>query len=282
VASLFARQLEEAQLGNGLELRALVFMVIAVTVVVQGLSGAPIASALGVRKRSKVGYAIVGANALGRALARTLSDAGHEVVLIDSNPRQASLAESEGLAVILGNANDERTLLRADVEGRRGVVMLTENENANVLIAERVRGLTRSPQRYVCLARGGGIRKKQVAQEGHLVMFGRPIDVNHWSRALRDGANVERWRFEGEDEDAATELMLGPDPADARVLALVLERRRGATLVDDHTTVRTGDVVSVLVPSQQAGSVAARLRESRWNLVGGPVVRAQTLPTASA
>ena len=46
VASLFARQLEEAQLGNGLELRALVFMVIAVTVIVVSLTFLP-ALALG-------------------------------------------------------------------------------------------------------------------------------------------------------------------------------------------------------------------------------------------
>ncbi|MGE0157774.1 MAG: cation:proton antiporter [Gemmatimonadales bacterium] len=282
VASLFARQLEVAGLGNGLELRALVFMVIAVTVLLQGLTGGPLASALSVRRRTKVGYAVVGANSLGRAFGRTLVDAGHEVVLIDSNPRQASLAESEGLSVILGNANDERTLLRADVEGRRGVVMITENENANVLIAERVRGLSRSPQRYVCLARGGGVPKKRVAQEGHLVLFGRPIDVNLWSRALRDGALVERWRFDGDDEDAATALMLGPDPADARLLALVVEQKKGASPVDDHTTVRRGDVVVVLVPGQQVEHVAARLREGGWSRVGAPTPTAQPAGAPSA
>ena len=68
VASVFAQQLESAGVGDGLELRALVFLVIAVTVSVQGLSSGYLASALGLRRRSNSGYAIVGANALGRAL----------------------------------------------------------------------------------------------------------------------------------------------------------------------------------------------------------------------
>ena len=93
VASVFAQQLESQGMGVGLELRALVFLLIAVTVSVQGLSSGFLAAALGLRRPQNRGYVVVGANPLGRALGRALKDAGHEVVLIDTNPQEAHAAE---------------------------------------------------------------------------------------------------------------------------------------------------------------------------------------------
>ena len=47
-----------------------VFLVIAITVVVQGLTGGTVASLLGVRRPRDTGYVIVGANPVGRMLGR--------------------------------------------------------------------------------------------------------------------------------------------------------------------------------------------------------------------
>jgi len=62
--------------------------------IVQGISGGPLASLLGVRRRSNTGYIVVGANAVGRALARALGDAGEEAVLIDNNAVVHLIAET--------------------------------------------------------------------------------------------------------------------------------------------------------------------------------------------
>lgn len=265
VASVFAQQLESEGVGEGLELRALVFLVIAVTVTVQGLSSGYLASALGLRRRSNSGYAIVGANALGRALGQALKDAGHEVVLIDSNPQEAHAAEEAGLSVIYGNANDDRILERADVEGRRGVVMVTGNGDANLLIAKQVRALTRAPQRYVCVARGkSGMATKQLKDEGLAVLFGRPIEIQLWLHALRSGGAQSRWRFDGGDEAAATDLIRNGRGADARVLALTVERGRATAPVHDGTEVRVGDVVTFVSGADTSGSAWARIAESGW------------------
>jgi len=268
VASIFAQQLEAEGIGEPLELRALVFLVIAVTVSVQGLTGGPIASWLGLRRRSKSGYAIVGANAMGRALGDALKKGGHEVVLIDSNPHETMAAEEAGLSVIYGNANDEHVLDRADVEGRIGVVMLTGNENANLLIAKRVRATTRRPQRYVCVARRvSGTRAKQVREEGNAVLFGGPIEVGHWMHALRGGAEVTWWRFDGADTAAATELLRAGGWPDARLLPLAVESRRGTLPVDDGTSVTPGDVVALVLPPDRDGAVKARLSDAGWRPV---------------
>lgn len=265
VASLFAQQLEAEGIGQGAELRALIFLVIAVTVSAQGLSSGPLASLLGLRRRSDSGYVIVGANALGRVLGRALMDGGHEVVLIDSNPQEAAAAEEAGLSVIYGNASDDRILERADVEGRSGVVMLTGNGDANVLIAKHVRAMTRRPHRYVSVTRrGADIREKRMREEGHAVLFGRPIEIHHAMHALQGGGEITRWRFDGEDAAGATELIRGGGPSDPRLLALVIERRRGVVPVDDSTVICVGDIVSLLLPPDPSGHARARLVGTGW------------------
>ena len=268
VASVFAQQLDSAGLGEGLELRALVFLVIAVTVTVQGLSSGFLASALGVRLRRNSGYVIVGANVLGRALGRALKDAGHEVVLVDSNPQEAHAAEEAGLGVIYGNASDVHILERADVEGRRGVVTVTGNVDANLLIAKQVRAMTRLPQRYVCVTRGrSGMAAKQLKDEGLAIVFGRPIEIQVWLHALRAGAETARWRFGTGDEAAATELIRSERGLGARVLALTRERGRATVPVDDTTEVRSGDVVCFVAAPDPSGQVWSRLSEAGWTRV---------------
>ena len=266
VASLFAQQLEAEGFGEGSELRALTFLVIAVTVSIQGLSGGPLASLLGLRRRSHTGYAIVGANALGRTLARALADGGQEVVLIDSNPQEALAAEDAGLSVIHGNAHDDHILERADAEGRSGVAMLTGNGDANLLIARHVREVTRIPQRFVCVARSRtGMPVEQIRKRGLAVLFGHPIDIHHWITVAGGDAQIERWRFEGADEAAATEFIRsGGGSADMSLLALGLEQRRGSTPVDDSTVIKSGDVVSLMAAPDASGNVQARLASTGW------------------
>jgi Trk K+ transport system NAD-binding subunit len=268
VASVFAQQLESAGLGQGLELRALVFLVIAVTVTVQGLSSGYLASVLGLRRRRNSGYAIVGANALGRTLGRALLDAGNEVVLVDSNPQEAHAAEDAGLTVIFGNANDTRILERADVEGRRGVVMATGNGDANLLIAKHVRAVTRAPQRYVCVARGGsGMAAQQLRDEGLAVLFGRPIEIQLWLHALRADGATSTWRFVRGDEEAATELIRSGGGTEARMLALTLGRGRATVPVDDRTEVRVGDAVGFVTLPDTRANAWARLADAGWERV---------------
>ena len=96
VSSLFAESLEQEGIAGGSELRAMVFLVITATVLIQGLSGGLVANLLGLRRPSNRGYVILGANALGLALARALGETGEEVLLIDSNPQACAEAAAEG------------------------------------------------------------------------------------------------------------------------------------------------------------------------------------------
>ncbi len=243
VASLFAQQLSEAGIAGGIELRALVFMVIAVTVVVPGVSAGSVATLLGLRRASEQGYAIAGANALGRALARALQGEGEEVVLIDLNEIECRRARKAGLEVICGNALEPDILERADVGGRRGLLAVTPSESVNLLLARRARRLTRLPHSYVALDAATGVEEDYVAELGSRVLFGRPIELESWVHRLRHGeALVEARHYTGSSTQPGSE----PAPVAAGVreaLPLILKRKRRIVPVDEATRCTPGDIV---------------------------------------
>jgi len=270
VASLFAQALLDRGSPLGVELRALVFLVIATTVLVQGLSGGPLAGALGVRRRSNRGYIVVGANPLGRALGHALGAAGEEVVLMDNNAAEVLAAEAEGLPVILGSANEDGPLIRADIEGRRGLIAVTTNEGLNLLLARRARELFRVPRTYVTVHRAkAGIQPSHVREAGAAVLFGGPIDAQQWIHRVHQRAVMtQRWRYAG--EAAAQGLPKGPDAAPLRgVLPLVIARRGVAMPVDDETRIQPGDVVTFLIQRETAAGARDDLLASGWEPVPG-------------
>lgn len=276
VASLFAVRLAEAGLPGGVELQGLVFLVIATTVVIQGLSGSWVAHRLGLRLPTDNGYVIAGAHALARALARALREGGHDVALVDTNRLQARAAEAEGFQVAYGNAAEESVLLDVDIEGRRAFLAVTANPGVNLLLANTVREHYRCPEALVAIRRNRvGVRARRVKHDGHQVLFGRATDIEDWVDSLEDGdATVGTWRWEGEDEDDADRaggLLFsgGPRPT-SRMLALTVARNGSVRPVDDQTRIQKGDRVTLLYTVQQTDAVAERLSGFGWVPDGAP------------
>lgn len=197
VASFFASELSHAGLPGGSELRAMVFLVISITVFVQGLSGGWVAALLGVRLPKSSGYAILGANELALALAQVLRDAGKDVILFDTSADRVRAAEKLELPIVYGNALEERTLLRAGIESYEGAIGLTPNEEVNLLFARNAKDDFKVSRTYVALHRTlGMVTDKMIAENGSHVLFGSPLDLDLWSVRLRRGTGtVEKWRF---------------------------------------------------------------------------------------
>ncbi|MDE2662223.1 MAG: cation:proton antiporter [Gemmatimonadota bacterium] len=248
VSSLFAAELAHSGMEvEGNQLRAMVFLVIAVTVVVLGGTGGLVARLLGVRKPSNHGFAIVGANPIGRALARTLRAArggDAPIVLIDTNPTEAGAAESDGFRVVLGNANDSRALLKAGVESRHALVALTPNEGVNLLIAKRVEESCPGVSRLVAIdPLTPGVEPEQVDESGASVLFGLGLDHERWAHEFRrDRVEIEPLIFEGL---AGRRISQIETLADRRFPALALVHRRGRREqpVSSGTMLKPGDVV---------------------------------------
>jgi NhaP-type Na+/H+ or K+/H+ antiporter len=240
VASLFAEQLTNEGIVEGVQLRALIFLVIAATVLVQGLSGGFIASRLGVRRLTNTGWVIAGANVLARTLGSTLRVSGEEVVIVDTDPAEIAAAEREGVRGIQGNILDESVLERADIEGRRGAISLIANEAVSLLLARKARRDYRISQALIIVGpKEHRTSPERLEEAGARILFGVETDLTSWSSEItRGSASVSSYRYKGADLDPAT--ITG---GDSGLLAIVIVQKGVASPVNDQTRVRTGDIL---------------------------------------
>lgn len=257
VSALFAERLDAAGIPGGTEVRALVFMVIAVTVVVQGLTAGPVASLLRVRLPRDVGYAILGGHEVARALAKELGADGEEVVLIDTSSDAVRAIEKAGLRAIFGDGLDDSTLLKARVETRRACVAFTPNESVNLLFAKHVSARNTRVRTYVAIEHNGkGITQAMVDAAHGVVLDTGARTVASWAAALgRDRARVRRLVCE---RDAAFPLETD------RVLLLAL-RRDGATRpVPYHYAPAAKDQLAVIMSTESESEDLAQLATAGW------------------
>jgi len=270
VASFFAVALDNAGIDGGSELRAMVFLVIAVTVLVQGLTGGFLAGMLGLRRLSNQGYVILGATGLGRALAAALHGAGEEVVLMDANAAAVSQTEGEGYRVIYGNALEERTLLRAQIDTRTGAVALTPNESVNLHFAEKAHEL-KVPKVYVALHRAKGqVTDDMVERSGAKVLFGVKRDIDLWRVRIRRGHAVRQvWRYDGDEKRGLYEDPTSLTEGEKVLLPLVRYSKEKVSLVDESTRFSPGDQLCYLLHVEQRNLTESWLRERGWVPVSG-------------
>lgn len=262
VAALFAQRFAREGIPGGEEFQALVFLVIAVTVVVQGGLAGPVASYLGVRRERRSGYVIVGANPIGRTLAHALEQAAQDVVLVDSSEEECAQAAREDLRVVHGSATEEGTLIEAGLPERQGLVTVTPSPSLNVRVVKLVRTRFGMEWTAVCLSRVyGGLEAAQVHEAGAGILFGRPVDVEFWSHEFRTGSiDVSRWRFleEGEEGSRGPGGEVWRERPDIDLLPLLLFRNERAEPVTDRLEFRPGDEVYF------AWSYAAGAGAGRW------------------
>jgi NhaP-type Na+/H+ or K+/H+ antiporter len=173
--------------GDGDALMALVFLTIAITVVVQGLSAAVVADLLGVSAGSTRYAVIVGANPLGRTLAEELRARHWEPLLVDANPTNLASARRAGLATILGNALDRAVLSRARIEDASVLVAVTANQEVNFLTCKLARDEYHAPHVHPALVdRERGPRESLLLGIGGEIAFAQRTDVGRWNHDLEE------------------------------------------------------------------------------------------------
>ena len=286
VASLFAVRLEAAGIAGGESLRALVFLVIGVTVTVYGLTAAPVAALLGVRRAADRGFVILGANGVGVALASCLRAAGAPAVLVEANAERANRALEAGLAVVFGNGLQESVLQRAQPETRAGAIAVTANEEANLLFVRRAREEFRCPRGWILVDRVAGHVTDRLLRDARVgLLSGRRRDVQVWDLWLERGrARVRAFRVEeaadGDARSSASPPEEGRDAAPAAstrhpLLPLLIRAAGGVAPYDEATSPQAGDTVWAAVDDSRTGEVAQALAERGW-------LEAVNEPSASA
>jgi len=199
VASLAAVLMETGNLEGGSALRALVFLTIAITVVLQGGSAPLLARALDVRAPGRDEIAILGAEDLALALGDVLNTEKTNVVFVDANPEHCQAAEARGFVAVYGNALDERVLARARLDRCRAAVGLTANDQVNSLFVREAAEDFAVEKTYVALAKGErGVTPRILAKQSSHLLFDGPKDVERWNVRIRHGqADIRTFRSSG-------------------------------------------------------------------------------------
>ncbi len=261
VASLFALELAHHGVAGGVEMRALVFVVIATTVTMQGLTAALVGQLLGVRQPARSGYLILGGNALARMLGSVLQDAGESVTLIARTDDVCETARGAGFAVIQGDGVDATVLEAAGIDGVAHVIGMTTNEHVNFLFAQTVAEEYRGPELHIMLEQvDAGVTPKLASRHDMHVLFAVEHDLLTWLDRVRRGhVAIQRWRLgEAREQTGFAEM-----PGD-NILALAFIRERSIGLITQTSIVRGGDVIVVAVATESAQHAAAWLAARGW------------------
>jgi NhaP-type Na+/H+ or K+/H+ antiporter len=268
VASVTATALESQGMAGGPELRAMVFLCIAGTVILAGLTGAPMAALLKVKLPGREVVAILGAQGLGLELAIQLRNGGIPVIFLDTNPWNCRRAEEAGFQVIYGDALQERTLQRARFENVGSAVGLTTNQMLNSLFASRAREYFGVPRGYVAADDPeAGLAPELVEREQVVVLFEGPHDVERWDvRARHDELDVDYWVYGGEPERDASADEGGEPAPQAGERFVILSIQRGKKVMPMHTglSLEAGDVAAVVVHREKRKSAEEILVAWGW------------------
>jgi NhaP-type Na+/H+ or K+/H+ antiporter len=261
IASLFAERLDDAGIPGGPALQAMVFLVIAATVLTAGTTGGLVARLLGLRRPSDNGYVILGGGPVGMAIARLLRGAGEDVVLIDANPHACRSAESEGFRVLFGSAFSESLLARAELDSRAGVIAATTNEEANVLFVRTARRRFKVPRAWAALRSGqNSVTPAIVRQAGGAVLFGVPRRVEAWASSIELGAApVSRWTLMADADERSFADLGSEDDAEWGGLPLAIVRGDKAQPAGDDAPVRQGNEVLIAIADERREMAETRL-----------------------
>lgn len=266
VSSLFAERMVHAEVPGGTALRALVFLVIAITVVVQGMSAGLVASLLGLRQPRNVGYVILGAHEIARHLGAALRASGEEVVFIDTDASASRAGEEDGFKVVFSDALDERTLVKAQVQTRRGCIGATSSESINFLFCKNVRERARDVATFVALERSGtGVSPEMVEQNRSQVLYGGARQLEQWSAlARRKVVAFQTWRY--------TAVAAGGSPTFQNVptgdaMPLTLTREKVVTPVTRDYVAQPQDSVELVVLEEHIDVVAEWMNSAGFELM---------------
>ena len=267
VASLMAATLDANGIPGGDAVRALVFVVIAGTVISAGVLAWPVSAALGLRLPARDRIAILGAQGLGLALGTALRDAGKTVVFIDNDPRRCHAVEGEGFAVVYGNALQERTLRRARVELVGTVVGATFNENLNSQFVRYARQSFRVPQGLVAVSTlDRADVPEHVTRHQSGVLFDGAHDPVRWDVRWRQGeVAVRTFVFEPPEEPPSE----GGDNAPSVTrqdgfVVLTTERKKSVTPRQLRDRPKAGDRAAIALHVRSEDQALERLAALGW------------------
>ncbi len=236
VASLFAILLTRAGINGGEAIKALVFLTILMTVFIQGLTARWVAKGLKITSSAATGAVIVGCNPLGRLIGSLFQEQGENVVLIDTDARACQQAKEDGLTVLQSSALDTKILQQAGIESMGTFLVLTNNSEVNLVLAQRAGEEFHPPRVLAAFAGTPNPDKNKVNQ-----VFLPSFSVKEWNQYLDDnqiklGKTIFKGNDLSEQQTRLTKLI-----ENGELLPLLLRRDNSLQVVTEREEWRTGD-----------------------------------------
>ncbi|MCZ8047782.1 MAG: sodium:proton antiporter [Microcystis aeruginosa K13-05] len=236
VASLFAILLTRAGINGGEAIKALVFLTILMTVFIQGLTARWVAKGLKITSSAATGAVIVGCNPLGRLIGCLFQEQGENVVLIDTDARACEQAEEDGLTVLQSSGLDTKILQEAGIESMGTFLVLTNNSEVNLVLAQRAGEEFHPPRVLAAFAGTPNPDKNKVNQ-----VFLPSFSVKEWNQYLDDnqiklGKTIFKGNDLSEQQTRLTKLI-----ENGELLPLLLRRDNSLQVVTEGEEWRTGD-----------------------------------------
>ncbi|RPH85310.1 MAG: sodium:proton antiporter, partial [Chroococcales cyanobacterium metabat2.561] len=236
VASLFAILLTRAGINGGEAIKALVFLTILMTVFIQGLTARWVAKGLKITSSAATGAVIVGCNPLGRLIGCLFQEQGENVVLIDTDAKACQQAKEEGLTVMQSSGLDTKILQEAGIESMGTFLVLTNNSEVNLVLAQRASEEFHPPRLLAAFAGTPNPDKNKVNQ-----VFLPSFSVKEWNQYLDDnqiklGKTIFKGNDLSEQQTRLTKLI-----ENGELLPLLLRRDNSLQVVTEREEWRKGD-----------------------------------------
>ncbi|MCA9989340.1 MAG: NAD-binding protein, partial [Anaerolineales bacterium] len=191
VASLFAFDLEELGFADTERLVSVTFTVVVGTVTVYALTAKPLARLLNVVQTNPQGTLIVGAHRWAILIAKSIQDAGFEVILVDSNPDHVADARQAGLRAVEANILGDELLNELPFERLGRLLALTSNSELNALAALRFAEFFGRDNVYqLTTDRSRDEEKIREVMRGN-ILFDSEMDYDHFESWCMQNAQIE-------------------------------------------------------------------------------------------
>ena len=192
-ASAFGLQLTQAGVSGAEDILPIAFIVIFATVVLYGLTAAPVARYLGIAGAAARVVLVVGGHVWGRALAKALESAGLGVRLWTGRPDEQAAAREAGLDAGSARLGVDVATREEELEEVSDALLITESDDFNALAAYELRSELGHEHVYRLSPAGEVLDLVPPYAEGNILFRGRP-HLPGADQALRGGGGAGRGR----------------------------------------------------------------------------------------
>lgn len=193
IAAIFALRLSALGHPEAELMVPLAFSVIVGTVVLQSATARPLASLLGVAEPEPIGFLIIGANPVARAVGESLKEHGFNVLLTDSSWENVRAARMQGLPIYYGNPVSEHADRHLDLVGIGRLLGLSYVDDLNALAAMRYRSEFGTGSVFALQSTNERtkVEKHSVARKHRgRILFGEDVTYATLAELLGQGAKI--------------------------------------------------------------------------------------------